>query len=866
MQKKKISYLATLLLLLMSNNTVFAQNDSTQSADIDYSSAKQLIIADIDVSGDVTYEKYIIIGLSGLSIGQKISVPGKEITSSINHFWKQGYFSDVRMLADKITNDSIWLNIYLKQKPKISQINYSGVKKSEQEDLTTKTGVSVGQLVTPDLINKIVYQSKKYFSEKGFDNAEINVNQQNNPAETGTVALDIQIDRKAKIKVHNIITEGNNSLSVTKIDKAMKKTNRPTLFNFFKSKKFVKNNYEEDKKLIIEKYNEIGFRDAKIVKDSIIVTDSNHVDIHLSIDEGKKYHFGTIIWTGNTLYPNEILSAYLNINKGDIYNLKYLNKRLTDDEDAVSSLYKDNGYLFFQVMPIEASIVDDTINFEMRMFEGRPATISKITINGNDRVYEHVVRRELRTRPGTVYSQNDLVRSLRDLAQMQLFNEEKLYSGIDIQPNEEDGTVDITYNLETKSSDQFEFSAGISPQGPVLSVGVKFTNFAIQNLFRKSMYRIVPQGEGQTLSLRAQANGKYYQNYSISFLEPWLGGKRPNSLSVSLYYSIVTGYSERYQKAMLENTAYWQSQYSGMGQDYSTNADFDSGTRMRTLGGALGIGTRLKWPDDYFALYTELSYQHYNLKNWYTYYFGFSDGISNSLALGITISRNSIDNPIYTRKGSTFMFSVSATPPYSLVDGKDYSTMKPEDTRRWIEYHKWKFAAKMFSPLSKNEKLVLMTRVEYGFVGYYNKYKRSPFEKFSVGGDGMSGYSTPGTETIGLRGYTSGSLTPMTPDGNGNLVANGNIYTRLTMELRYPILMQQTTTIWALAFVEGGNCWQEFKQFNPFDLKRSAGGGVRVFLPMFGMLGIDWGYGFDKIQGQSTPSGSQFTFVLGQEF
>ncbi len=847
------------ILLLLNSTTFFAQNNDVP---ISYDAIKDYTIADIEVTGDFTYEKYIIIGFSGLSVGEKISVPGKKISGAIKRFWRQGYFSDVQIFADKIENDSIWLNIYLKQRPRIKEIKYGGVKTSEKEDIEKKIGVKANDVLTADLIDRIKVHIKNYFSEKGFDNAEVAVIQRPD-ADKGFVNLDIEVDKKQKIKVRNIIAIGNNSLSITKIDNAMKKTNRPTLLNFFKSKKFIKSSYEEDKNLIIEKYNEIGYRDAKLLKDSVVAIDSTHVDIYLTIDEGKKYYFGNMDWSGNTLYPSELLNTYLNIHKGDVFNQKQLDKRLNGDEDAVMSLYKDNGYLFSQVDPVESSIEGDTINFEFRLYEGKPAQIDKVIISGNDRVYEHVIRRELRTRPGEVYSQNNLIRSLRDLAQLQLFNEEKLYQGDLIQPDIENGTVDIVYNLESKSSDQFEFSAGISPQGPILSVGVKFTNFAIQNLFKPSMYRIVPQGEGQTLNIKVQANGQYYQNYSISFLEPWLGGKRPNSLSASIYYAVQTGLSERYRNALNSNL----SQYYGYYNNGLTNSgytyEYDSGTRMLTLGGALGIGTRLKWPDDYFSLYTELSFQHYRLRNWYDYYFGFKNGISNNLALGITLQRNSIDNPIFTRKGSIFTLSVSATPPYSLFTGLDYSKLSAEDTRRWIEYHKWKFSAKMFTPLTKNEKLILMTRVEYGFVGYYNKYKRSPFEKFYVGGDGMSGFSSPGTETIGLRGYTSGSLTPFDPVTR---MSNGNIYTRLTMELRYPILLQQTTVVWALAFVEGGNSWSDFKDFNPFNIKRSAGVGLRVFLPMFGLLGIDWGYGFDVPYGYNNRSGSQFTFVLGQEF
>ncbi len=840
----------------------FAQNND----EISYDAVKQYTVADIEVSGDFNYEKYIIIGFSGLAVGDKISVPGKEIASAIKRFWRQGFFSDVQIYADKIEGDSIWLNIYLMQRPKIRNISFEGVKKSEQEDIEKKINVKANDVLTADLTDRIKVHISNYYLEKGFENVEVTVLQRPD-VEKGMANLDITVDKKNKVKVRNIIVNGNEALTVTQIDNAMKKTNRPTLMNFFSSKRFVRSLYKADKQSVIDKYNEIGYRDAVIVSDSVVQVDSAHVDIYITVDEGKKYYFGDMNWSGNTLYSTDMLNAFLNIRKGDVFNQKQLDKRLNGDEDAVMSLYRDNGYLFSNVDPVEISVDGDTINFEFRLYEGKPATINNVVIRGNTRVYDHVIRREVRTRPGDIYSQNNLIRSLRDLAQLQLFDEEKLYQGDLIQPDMENGTVDIVYNLESKSSDQFEFSAGYSPQGVVLSIGVKFTNFAIQNLFRPSTYKFVPQGEGQTFNIKAQTSGQYYQNFSISFIEPWLGGKRPNSLAASMYYSIQTGLSERFSNAIRTNRNLYGYGY-GYGYDNGTTGisdqrEYDSNTRMLTFGAALGVGTRLKWPDDYFSLYTELSYQRYSLKNWYDYFFGFKNGISNNLALGVTLQRNSIDNPIYTRKGSVFTLSVSATPPYSPFSGLDYSKLSAEETRRWIEYHKWKFSAKIFSPITRDEKLVLMTRVEYGFVGYYNKYKRSPFEKFYVGGDGMSGFSSPGTEVIGLRGYTSGALTPLDPITG---TSQGNIYTRMTMELRYPILLQQTTVVWALAFVEGGNAWSDISQFNPFNIKRSAGVGLRVFLPMFGLLGIDWGYGFDAPFGSTTKSGSQFTFVLGQEF
>ncbi len=836
---------------------------------IDYSMpSEELTIADIKVSGAETYEDFIIIGFSGLSKGQKIKIPGSEISDAVKRFWKQGYFSDVKILANKIEDGQVWLEIALKQRPRISRVNYYGLKKSEEEDLAPKTGLVRGNQVTPDLLDRAKIAIQKEMAGKGFHNASVIIYQKPDPTQPGSVFLDVNVDKKSKVKVHEIYVEGNKALSLNKIDLAMKKTNRPkNILTLFRSKKFIASEFENDKKLLIEKYNEIGYRDAVITYDSVAKYDENHVDIYLTIDEGKKYFFRNITWAGNTIYPSDYLSRVLSINKGDVYNLKQLNKRLNEDDDAVSKLYQDNGYLFFNLDPVEINIDGDSIDYEIRIYEGKPATINNITISGNTRLYEHVIRRELRIKPGNLYSQSDLVRTLRELAQMKQFDEEKLFQGVDIQPNPEDGTVDIGLNLETKSSDQIEFSAGYGQSGVVFSLALKFTNFAIQNLFKKEMYKIVPQGEGQTLSLRAQTNGIYYQNYGISFYEPWLGGKRPNSLSISVFYSIQTGYSKRFAQNYNNMLSDYYNSYYGYGYGnsyydsyYSGASEYDKNVYLRTLGVSAGVGTRLNWPDDYFSLYTELSYQRYHLKDWtYSYLFaGLTNAISNNLAIGITWSRNSIFNPIYTRRGSSFALSAKATFPYSLVDGKDYSTMPLEEQVKWLEYYKIKFTAKMFTPLTHDEKLILMARAEYGFLGYYNKYKRSPFEKFTLGGDGMSGYTAAGTETVGLRGYENLSLTPM--DENGYY--NGNLYTRLTLELRYPILLKGQTNIWALAFVEAGNCWSEFDQFNPFDLKRSAGLGVRVYLPMFGLLGVDWGWGFDDKQ----HGGSQFHFVLGQEF
>ena len=825
-------------------------------------------IAGITVSGAESYEDFVLIGFSGLAVGDKIEVPGDQITKSIRRFWKQGLFSDVKIEATKIEGNKIWLNIALKQRPRVCEVIYNGIKKSDKEDLEVKVGISKGSQMTPNLADRAETMVKKFYAEKGYYHTEVNVRQYKDESLPGYVKVEINVDRKEKTKVNAIYITGNEALNHNKINHAMKKTNDNNIINFFRTKKFVQEEFEKDKQAVIEKYNEIGYRDAYIVADSVVTcpTDSNKVDIYMTINEGKKYYFRNIQWVGNTVYPYETLNLVLGIKKGDIFNQKELNKRLNEDDDAVSKMYTDQGYLFFNVDPVEVKIDGDSIDFEMRMYEGKPATINEVNIVGNTRVYEHVVRRELYTKPGQLYSQSDIMRSLRELAQMGHFDQEKIVP--DIQPNPEDGTVDITYQLETKSSDQIEFSLGWGASGLVGTIGLKFTNFAIQNLFNKKAYRIVPQGEGQTFQVNARINGVYYNSASISFLEPWLGGKRPNSLSFSAYFASQTGYSKSYLEAYnsLYNaySGYYNNYYGyGYNNDYYQQLqemEADPDQYLRTFGAAIGYGKRLHWPDDFFTFYGELSYQLYMMKNWR--YLLLTDGFSHNLALTLNLSRNSIDNPIYTRRGSQFSLSLKITPPWSLMNKKDYSKMTNEERYNLLEYHKWKFSGKVFTPLTKDSKLVLMTRAEFGYLGHYNKYAKSPFESFYMGGDGMSSYSSYSTDYISMRGYEAGSLTPYDAVTGRNL---GYVYNKYTMEIRYPISLEQNATIWVLGFAEAGNCWADIKDFNPFDLKRSLGVGVRIFLPMFGLMGIDWGYGFDPINGSTKMSGSNFHFILGQE-
>ena len=881
MHYRIFSILVTFVCLFGCALTTAAQDvnntDETEKPVILYSGTpKKYEIADIKVEGAQNYEDYVIVGLSGLSKGQTITVPGDEITQACKRYWRHGLFSDVEITADKIEGDQIWLTIHLTMRPRVSDIRYNGVKKSEREDLESRIGMIKGGQITPNLVDRAKTLIKRYFDDKGFKNADVIITQRDDPEKKNEVIVNIDIDKKEKVKVHQITIVGNEALTTKKLKRVMKKTNeKGKLLNLFRTKKFIEDNYEADKQLIIDKYNELGYRDAIIVTDSIKPYDDRTVDIFMQIDEGQKYYLRNVTWVGNTLYPSEQLNFLLQMKKGDVYNQKLLEERTMTDDDAIGNLYYNNGYLFYSLEPVEVNIVGDSIDLEMRIVEGPQASISHVRINGNDRLYENVVRRELRTRPGDLFSKEALERSYREIAQMGHFNPENIKP--DVQPNYENGTVDINWGLESKANDQVEFSAGWGQTGIIGKLSLKFTNFSFANLFRKNdnFRGFLPQGDGQTLTISGQTNGQYYQSYSISFLDPWFGGKRPNSLSVSAFYSVQTDVSSQYYNSAYMNNYYnylsgYGNYYGGYYDNYESYYDPDKSIKM--FGLSLGWGKRLRWPDDYFTLMAELSYQRFMLKDWSYLYIMLNNGQymntgnCNSLSLNLTLSRNSTDNPIFPRYGSEFSASLQITPPYSLFSKKDYSTYgknnydEAASMYKWIEYHKWKFKAKTYTALMDIQKCpVIMTRTEFGILGHFNKYKRSPFETFYVGGDGMTGYSyNYASETIALRGYENGSLTPYGSEGYA--------YIRLGAELRYPLMLENSTSIYALGFVEAGNAWNDVSNFNPFQLKRSAGVGVRIFLPMIGMMGIDWAYGFDKINGSTQYSGSQFHFIIGQEF
>ena len=870
-----------MLLALPTAFTAKAQNqtDTIYNPKVLYSAMPRTYeIAGISVEGAPNYDDNLILGYAGLKVGDKVAIPGDDITTAVKRLMRQTLFAQARIELEKVVGDKAWIKIKLRTQPRISKVNYYGAKKGEIKDLDERLQLVKGNTITLNMVNRAEAIIKKYYADKGFGNATVNIRLREDLSNENEDFVDIHIDKHSKVKVHKIYFNGNEVLSDRKLKNAMKKTNEKTdIFKIFSQKKFVETDYEDDLNRILEKYNEKVYRDARITSDSVVPYNEGTVDVYLDIDEGKQYFIKDINWVGNTIYPSEFLDDVLGMKAGDVYNQKLLGKRLSTDDDAVANLYMDHGYLFYDVVPIERQVEGDSIVLEMRMNEGQQARVNNVVINGNDRLYEKVIRRELRVKPGDLFSKSDLMRSAREIAQTGHFNPENM--DIQPQPNPEDGTVDIVFGLESKANDQIEFSLGWGQTGIIGKLQLKFTNFSIKNLFYPSTYRgIIPQGEGQTFSISAQTNARYYQSYAISFLDPWFGGKRPNSLSVSAYYSRQTGVNNSFYNRSWANSSMWGS---GLGYGYgyypgsygyyndyyqsSYENSLDPNKYLQMFGFNIGFGKRLKWPDDYFTFTAELGYTWYNLKNWdYLYYM--NNGTSNSLVLGLTLARNSIDNPIYTRSGSQFSLNLQLTPPAQLFTGKrDWKKLSEQNTieskkqlYEWIEYWKLRFKSRTYTPLSTSEKWtpVIMTRFDFGLIGSYNKYLKTPFETFYVGGDGMSGSYVYAQETIALRGYDNGSLTPWTRDGYA--------YTRMGVELHFPLMLQQSTTIYALAFLEGGNAWTSVSQFNPFSLKRSAGAGVRIMLPMVGLMGIDWAYGFDKVDGQR--GGSHFHFILGQEF
>jgi len=824
---KKIQ--STILLFIIAFSAV-AQDE----IEFKYANPQEYVIGGIRIGGVRFLDHNILISLTGLVVGDTIFMPGDKVTNAIEKLWKQGLFSDIEIYADRVEVspdlhgvDKVFLTINMQERPRLASFEFAGSKKSELEDLKEKVALIRGQQVTDEVKSRIIKRTKDFYIEKGFLHAEAKVVEREDSIFQNSVNLLIMVNRNERIKINEIIVDGNNIISDKKIRRYMKKTKQKGLWSF-KPSKYIVNQYEEDKKKIIEKYNALGYRDVSITRDSLYDVASNRVNLVVYIAEGKQYFIRNITWIGNTKYTAEQLSLTLKIKRGDVFDQAVLDRRLVSDPDAVGNLYMDDGYLFYRCTPVEVKIENDSIDIEMRIIEGKQAVINSVIITGNTKTKDHVVRREIKSIPGELFSKTNITRTIRELAQLGHFDPEKL--NVNPMPNPVDGTVDLEYIVEEKPNDQIEISGGWGANMIVGTLGVRFNNFSTRDFFHKGAWKPVPSGDGQQLSIQMRASGKYYQSYSISFVEPWLGGKRPTSFTTSIYHTVQSN--------------------GRVGDDRQS---------MQINGASVGIGRRLSWPDDYFSLYNEISFQNYRLDSWN--YFLIKDGNSNTMSLKTVFSRNSVDNPLYARSGASFSLSLQITPPFSLLDDIDsYKGLSGEEKYKWVEYHKWKFKADWYTRLIGD--LVLRSNTEFGFLGNYNEDLQSPFEGFILGGDGMTGYNYYGSETIALRGYENQSLTPRI---DGNMA--GNLYTKYTMELRYPVSLNPSATVYALLFLEAGKSWNKFRDFNPFNVNRSAGVGVRIFLPMLGLMGVDWGYGFDEIPGQKSDAwGPHFHFVLGQQF
>lgn len=816
-----------------------AQNIHSSSSSVDYLSPKEYEIGGVTISGVQYLDQNVLLYLTGLEIGKTISVPGQDIADAIKKLWEQGLFSDVKVSVTNTIGNKIFLDIYLEERPRLSKFSFKGVKKGEADDIREQIKLTKGSQVTENMKLTSERYIKDFFIDKGYFNTEVNIIEEQDSSLANSVSLVFDIKKNQRIKINDIIFEGNNSIKDAKLRRKMKETKRKTWYNIFKASKFIPKNYAEDKKKIIEKYNEEGYRDALITYDSISPYDEKTINLYIGIEEGHKFYFRNISWLGNTMYSSEQLSHVLGIKKGDVYNSKVLDEKLLYDPVGVMALYQDNGYLFSNVQPIEVLVENDSIDLEMRIYEGKQATINRVTLVGNTRTNDHVIMREVRTRPGSLYNRSEVQRTIRELAQLGYFDPEKL--NVDFNPDPVSGTVDLEYTVEEKPSDQIQVSGGYGSGMFVGTLGVTFNNFSLRNIFNGKSYRPLPTGDGQRLSLQASASGLWYQNYSFSFVDPWFGGRKPNSFSVSVYHSNVRQYTSK-EEAKEERKTF------------------------KVTGAGIGLGQRLQVPDDYFTLYLELSYKRYNINNYGDYAMIFNKGVSNNLSIKAVLGRSSSGpNPIFPTMGSEFSVSAELTPPYSYMNGKDYTdpNMTLQERYKWIEYHKYKASAKWFTTLfgpkdGSSRALVLVTKAEFGLLGMYNKnVGKSPFEYFQLGGDGLYGYNLYGAENIGLRGYSNQSLTP---------AANGYVYNKYTVELRYPMSLNPNATFYAIVFAEAGNCWHSIENLRPFDVKRSAGVGVRVYMSMIGLIGVDWGYGFDEVPGAPNANGSQFHFVIGQNF
>lgn len=790
-------------------------------------------IRKVNIHGVKYLNHDILRSSSGLIPGDSIYLPSSYIGNAISRLWSQRFFSDVQVGAT-IDGDSLDLEVFLRERPRVNYWRFEGIPKSKQKDLMEKLKLKRGTELSDYVIDKNRKLIRDYFSEKGFRNTEVDVRIDNDSMLKQAVNVTFLIDRKHKVKIGKITFSGNEQFSDRRLRKAFKKTHQKSI-NFFRGAKLNENDYEDDKELLIDFYNSKGYRNANILSDSVFPINDRRLGIHIDLSEGDKYYIRNISWVGNSIYETSALEEMFGVSKGDTYDKKSMYKRLgigkeaNPDDASILSGYQNAGYLMSQIEPSEIVVGRDSIDLELKIYEGKQFTINNVGISGNNRVDDEVIRREIYTRPGELYDRSMLMQTMRILSSMGHFNAEAILPDIKPVSNE---LVNINWALEESASDQFNIAGGWGSGTFVGSVSINLNNLSIRNFFKKGAWRPYPMGQNQRLSISAQTNGTYYKAFALSFTDPWLGGRKPNSFTVAAHFSE-------------ENNAYyvWQK----------------SSKYFRSYGLTAGLGKRLSWPDPYFTLYAEASYERYTLKDWD--YFVMRNGSANLFSLKLVFGRNSVDQPIYPRRGSDFSVSVQLTPPYSLWDGKDYSdqTMSDSERFKWIEFHKWQLKAQWFAPLTRNANLVLMARAEMGYLGSYNRHKVSPFERFEVGGDGMTGYNIYGIDVISMRGYDDGALDPV---GENYAVA----YNKYTLELRYPVILKPSSQIYVLGFLEGGNGFASWRQFSPFKIKRSAGFGVRLYLPIVGMLGIDWGYGFDPAAGHTKRNGSQFHFVMGQQF
>ena len=861
-------YFAAFALLALSCLGLRAQDGKVE---VDYNHPRKYIVGGISVEGNSYLSSQQVINLTGLREGQSITVPSDDVNNIVRNLWLRRFFEDVSLEIDHLSAnaDSAFFKIVITERPRVSRWTFSGIKSGDKNELQDRLNLRRGGEFTEYVEKTATDIIKRYYAEKGFLNASVNTEIQKDSIVANAIRVNFNVDRGERVRIKDINFIGNEHVSDFKIARAMKKTKSNKIYNFFNSKKFNDKEYLNDKKGAITAFNEAGYRDARLVRDSIYYIEPKRLGIDLVFEEGDRYYFRDISWTGNSVFSSDALNQVLQINKGDVYDVVSMEKRIygggKQTEMDVSKLYRDNGYLFFNITPVETNIQNDSVDVELRISEGKQATLGNIIINGNDLTSEKVVRRQIFTRPGYLFSQSDFERSIREIASLGQFDAEAIAdpnTGYSIVPNPSTNTVDIVYNVTEKPSSQLELSGGWGGRTFVATVGVSFNNFSTARLFDKTAWRPVPLGDAQNLAFRFQTNGSYYTALTANFMEPWLFGKKPTSLNISGYYTRAT------------NSNLWLGILSNDEQ-------------MEVMGFSASLGTRLKWPDNYFVLYNGLSWQTYRLKNWSYGGFIFDTGVSHNISYTVNLMRNSTDQQIYPRQGSDISLSVALTPPFSLLrhadidpvtgsriterDGKpigwkdiNYNNWTVQNRYRWIEYHKWKVSAATYTKIFPALDFVIMTRAQFGYLGYYNRnWGYSPFEGFLLGGDGMSGYMTYGQEIIAMRGYENYRLTPMeTSPYSTSATYAGNVYDKFTVELRYPVILQPQSQIFVLAFLEGGNCWSDIRNFNPFEIKRSAGVGVRIFLPMIGLLGVDWGYGFDDKQ----YGGSQFHFVIGQQF